>query len=116
MQAQNPILSIEKKQGKNTYGAVYNIKDEGAALSWTNKPFKVRLGGQQMVPPGKALSNLMLSHSSRASAGGAEGQGRRIWREGRDCCPDRDPRVPVLEQRHCAFPCPPVGGTHSTNH
>lgn len=35
------MVSIEKKQGKDTFSALYGLKDEAATLSWQRKPFKV---------------------------------------------------------------------------
>ena len=103
-QAEKPILSVEKKRGKDTFAASYSYKDEAASLSWTQKPFKARAGGGAAAaggPRGRApgmqgrhavlhtaahpaCPALPLPTPARRAGGGAR-QGGRQRRQGRHC-------------------------------
>lgn len=48
-QTEKPVVSIEKKRGKDTFSAAYGIKDEATTLSWQHKPFKVGRGQTLLV-------------------------------------------------------------------
>lgn len=49
-QAEKLLVSAEKKQGKNTFGATYGVQDQAATLSWTNKPLKVGCSSARLGP------------------------------------------------------------------
>jgi len=41
LKRQAPSLTVSKKEGKATYKATYNVKDEKATVEWSQNPWKV---------------------------------------------------------------------------
>lgn len=39
-----PLLSVQRKSGPDTFGAVYAPKEDATTLTWSRKPFRVRGG------------------------------------------------------------------------